>query len=269
MPANIAMEITADTQLPSILSLIGELTMNNSNGETLKPVGSNLDEDVAMVASLGLTTALDCLALFADLNRAETFVLRPFAHLPVIRTAMLGASQAVWVLGGPECAQHARALAVMIESLKYEISYNEALEGADFLGPQFDEGVFARLHEEIEDLKKQKEKLQKQMRDNNLKATAEATQMHLSAAQMCWSGDDPESRLMKLAVMTQWKISSSVAHARHWSLQNRGRSFELLQGRDTPGAKFTPSAGELSNYLGLTALMLQEGLRLWRDRNIA
>ncbi|WP_422748013.1 hypothetical protein ACN27E_07905 [Mycobacterium sp. WMMD1722] len=177
------------------------------------PASSQLaadDEDwpgfpASQVVWSGLAAASD--HLNAIRRHVEARTLFPSAHLTLCRTALVGASQAVWVLAPSDSATRlARTRTILTESYKRHLQWlQEAQQLADtpHMGTDTVTAVIAQRKAEL-----------KTKRDADVQvATLDNTQMVREAATECFKRAD----LAKEAVLA-WRSTSGAAHGFPWSL---------------------------------------------------
>jgi hypothetical protein len=230
--------------------------------------GSSIDKDdaglvghpVRSAAWYGLITAVGHLAMVADLTKGG-LTLRPSSFFTFTRAALLGASQAVWLLSGSREERRYRALSVRSDERKQHRGFvndfardvyvrdNEAPELVAGL-----DGLAQELTDEIQSLRIMR-------KGNPYDGDFVSTKMMSEAAAHLAGRGTMDDRL-RLAFAYEWRMASAAAHARSWPMHVRPTERE-----DLPGGgevrRMTVSLEEAGqSYVG-AVLMTNEAWRLW------
>lgn len=221
---------------------------------------------VRTAAWSGLLSAVDHLALMTDLRGEDGLTMRPTSLYTPARAALLGASQAVWVLGGATRAiRRARALAIAederAQHRKFLWDYtNDAYAKANFsqeIMAEMDD-LAARLTVEISRIRA----LQK----DYPKIDSDATSMMRDAAEHLTKGGETGDQWMRFALAYEWRVASAAAHGRSWPVFVR--NTEKTKTASGELRSFTTTAGELGRAVGAATLMTSEAWRLWDLRRV-
>lgn len=221
---------------------------------------------VRTAAWAGLLSAVDHLALMTDLPGDEGLNMRPTSLYTPARAALLGASQAVWVLGGgTRATRRARALSIAEDERAQHRRFlwdytNDAYAKANFSQEVMDEmnDLATKLTVEITRIRA----LQKE----HPKIDSDATTMMRQAAEHLTKGGSKDDQWMRFALAYEWRVASAAAHGRSWPVfvrktgKTKTASGELRS--------FTTSAEELGKAIGAATLMTSEAWRLWDLRRV-
>lgn len=221
---------------------------------------------VHAAASYGLIAAVDHLGLVADLSSSP--VKRPSSIFTVTRAALLGASQAVWVLSGTRAERRLRALSVASDERRMHRSYANGYARDSF--------IRRCAPDEAQELGDLAEKLTAEIRSlNELRLGTpyagdyKSTTMMAEAAAHLASQPDMDDWL-RLALGHEWRMASAAAHARAWPLHVRETHRESLSnGSEVRTLRST--LPEVAQAVGAATLMTNEAWRLWdlrRTRHI-
>lgn len=212
----------------------------------------------------GLLSAVDHLALMADLARDE-LNMRPTSLFTPTRAALLGASQAVWVLTGDRATRRARALAIAEDERSKHRKflwdytndhYAKANFNQKFIGEMGD--LASKLTAEISRLR--------QLQKEYPKIESDATTMMREAAEHLTKASSPEDQWTRFALAYEWRVASAAAHGRSWPVFVR--QTEKFKTADGELRSFTTSADELGRAVGAATLMTSEAWRLWDLRRV-
>jgi len=180
-------------------------------------IGSELADDDAVfpyspiseAARVSLTSAGEHLRL--ALTALKAGQLYPVAHFTTLRTALLAASQGVYILGPDEPRERrSRGLAVVVEAYKRLRQYHQdTMDDA----PDVTEAEKQQLSDQIAWVKQRLEAARAAGADKNVAATDVVS----SAAKIVY-GAEPDK---EHAVNLFWRQLSGDAHALSWSLALR------------------------------------------------
>ncbi|TSE15015.1 hypothetical protein B1A87_002870 [Arthrobacter sp. KBS0703] len=219
---------------------------------------------VRTAAWSGLLSAVDHLGLMADLARDE-LNMRPTSLFTPTRAALLGASQAVWVLSGNRVTRRARALAIAEDERSQHRTFlrdytNDAYANANFSKEFMDEmnGLTDGLTAEVSRIR--------DLRKSLPKIDATATTMMQEAAAHLTAGGSPDDHWMRFALAYEWRVASAAAHGRAWPLAVR--KTEKAKTANGEPHSFTTTIDELVRAVGAATMMTSEAWRLWDLRRV-
>uniref|UniRef100_A0A5Q5BH26 Uncharacterized protein n=2 Tax=unclassified Mycobacterium TaxID=2642494 RepID=A0A5Q5BH26_MYCSS len=227
-------------------------------------VGSALHEDdqdwpplpVSQLAHVGLAVATDHLdAIRCHLNSKHLFAL---TDLTICRSALVGASQAVWILAPAdrnERLERARMLAA--DALRYHGQYMEALKAASPDDPTVPL-VEAHIAMRSAELKAKRLEAGALVRHEN-------TRMIREAATAIFS---PE---LAAEASLEWQSGSGAAHGFAWPILNSPNTKRVGAADDTGLAEFQASAslGRIANGYLAAFHMARAGWSLLEALNYA
>lgn len=219
---------------------------------------------VRTAAWSGLLSAVDHLALMADLARDE-LNLRPTSLFTPTRAALLGASQAVWVLSGNRPTRRARALSIAEDERSQHRAFlrdytNDEYAKANF-SQKFMEDVKGKTDGLTNDITRIRE-----LRKGLPKIDAKATTMMQEAAAHLTAGGSPDDHWMRFALAYEWRVASAAAHGRSWPVAVR--KTERAKTADGELHSFTTTIQELAQSVGAATMMTSEAWRLWDLRRV-
>ena len=228
---------------------------------------SSLDKDdeglpghpVRSAAWYGIVTAVDHLALVADLSKNLT--LRPSSLFTVTRAALLGASQAVWVLTGGREVRQLRALSVANDEYKNHRSFVNDYATDPFIREVQPAAVVSELEGLAQELTGKMQALKEYRQGKPYAGDFSSTTMMREAAAHLSSQPDTDDWL-RLALGYEWRMASAAAHARAWPMHVRKTEREPLPGGGEI-RRMSSSLGEVVQSFGAATLMTSEAWRLW------
>lgn len=192
-------------------------------------------------------------------RRAAT---RPTAVFPVTRAALVGSSQAVWLLAPDDSDQRVRRGLVIAaqEHRDHGDFLADYLEG-DSLEGEFTETVLASGRRHLAEIRGRQKAAERLLGGRPPSATSMMRQAaeHLSATGM----DDPWQRR---ALTYEWRLSSAAAHTRLWPLFVRPTDRVPMPDEFGEERTLTSSIRDYTQSIGSAVLMTSEALRLWRLR---
>lgn len=213
---------------------------------------------VRSAASYGLIAAIDHLGLAADLSSFPT--KRPSSIFTVTRAALLGASQAVWVLSGTRTQRRLRALSVAGDERKMHRSYVNGYARDSFIRRIAPEEA-RQLGDLAEKLTTEMQSVHGLLRGTPYAGDFKSTTMMAEAAEHLASQPDMDDWL-RLALGHEWRMASAAAHARAWPLHIRETHRESLSnGSEVRTLRST--LPEVVQAVGAATLMTNEAWRLW------
>jgi len=217
---------------------------------------------VSTLAWMGISTGIDHLALFADLFVANEATPRPLAPFTVTRAALLGASQAVWLLCPTSRGERVRRASLVAEDERHQ----HRVFANDYARDPFVRSSFAP--ESLADL----ERVCARLRADEAAIRAKlgkgprlsSTTMMREAAEHL-ARDGTEAEWLRLALAHEWRLSSAAAHARMWPLHVRPTTSEPLPGGGEM-RRLTSSIAQIGTAFAAATMMTSEALRLWDER---
>lgn len=227
---------------------------------------SSIDKDddplpgspVRTAASYGLIAAIDHLGLAADLSGTSS--QRASSMFTITRAALLGASQAVWVLSGNREERRLRALSVESDEHRMHRSYINGYAKDSFIRESAPDEV-RELGVLAEKLTKEIRLLREIRRGTSYAGDFQSSRMMAEAA--AHLSLQPETdEWLRVALGHEWRMASAAAHARAWPLHVRPTQRELLANGDEIRTMKTTLA-EVAQAVGAATLMTNEAWRLW------
>lgn len=215
----------------------------------------------------GISTAVEHLALVADLAKNE-LTLRPTAIFTTTRAALLGASQAVWVLSGSRKERRERALAVTADERKQHKTFLGGYSDDKFLADVFSQGLRADLDAAVKRLGTELDELAVLRKGSGYGGKFDTTRMMKEAATHLVARDGEDGEWLRLALSYEWRIASAGAHARAWPFFVRPTESTPLEGGGEI-RRMTSSIMEVAQSYGAATLMVREAWRLWDLRRVA
>lgn len=214
----------------------------------------------------GIATAIDHLALVADLTKGG-LNFRPSSIFTVTRAALLGASQAVWILGGSRNERRDRALTVAADERKQHKIFLESYSKDEYVRGNFSEGFIAELDSMVAKLGKELDRLAELRIGTSYGGSFNATRMMKEASALLVANDERDAEWLRMALAYEWRIASAGAHARAWPFFVREtESTPLVGGGEL--RRMTSSAKEVAQSYGAATLMVSEAWRLWDLRRV-
>ncbi len=230
--------------------------------------GSSLAKDdeglignpVRSAARYGLITAVDHLGLIEDLAKDE-LTLRPSAIFTPARAALLGSSQAVWILTGVRPQRIDRSLAVALdERIQHRTFIRDHLNDG-YIRDNFSAGFVDDLRRVDAELTGEVNRLELLRKGTAYSGKFDTTRMMREAAAHLTKAGEVDDEWMRLALSYEWRIASAAAHARSWPMQVR--KTEALSARGGDVRRMTSSVEEFAKSVGIAVLMTSEAWRLW------
>lgn len=219
---------------------------------------------VRTAAWSGLLSAVDHLALMTDLAKDE-LNMRPTSLYTPARAALLGASQAVWVLTGNRETRRARALSIAEDERAKHRTFLWDYANDDYVKDNFSQEFMADLNDQTAKLSAEITRI-RELRKEFPKIDSDATTMMREAAAHLTSTGPVVDQWMRLALAYEWRVASAAAHGRSWPVFVR--KTEKTKTANGELRSFTTSAGELGRSVGAATLMTSEAWRLWDLRRI-
>lgn len=233
--------------------------------------GSSIDADddglvghpVRTGAWYGLITAVDHLGLVADLTR-DGLTLRPSSIFTVTRAALLGASQAVWLLSGSREERKYRALSIESDERKQHRGFVNDFARDPYVRENKDPAFVAGLDELAQNLTDEIYSLKSQRKGKPYDGDFVSTKM-MSEAAAYLASQGSNDDWFRLALASEWRMASAAAHARSWPMHVRPTERESLLG----GGEVLSMASSLEDvaksYIA-AVLMTNQAWKLWDIR---
>lgn len=220
--------------------------------------GSDPALTLSSTAWFGLQSSVDHLAQLADiLTTPGGAPLRPYSPFTLTRSALLAASQTVWLLSGEDRDERLRRTALVYKDewenhLRYLTDYK--------LDPAIQDSLDADIEEAIDD---QMAKLNRQLGGaKNLKlGRFSSTKMLDDAAR--WASRHQTDGWQRRALLHEWRIGSAAAHARQWPMNFRSGNVTIDRADQMSVRWLATSYQEIGTSLGAATLMAREGFQLW------
>jgi hypothetical protein len=219
---------------------------------------------VRTAAWSGLFSAVDHLALMAELAEGE-LNMRPTSLFTPTRAALLGASQAVWVLSGNRPTRRARALAIAEDERAQHRRFLWDYTNDEYATGHFDDGFISDLNNQAAGLTKDIARI-RELRKEHPKIDSDATTMMREAAQHLTKGGSVDAQWVRFALAYEWRVASAASHGRSWPAFVR--KTEKTKTADGELHSFTTSAEELGRSVGAATVMTSEAWRLWDLRRV-
>ncbi|ACL42013.1 hypothetical protein Achl_4062 (plasmid) [Pseudarthrobacter chlorophenolicus A6] len=219
---------------------------------------------VRTAAWSGLLSAVDHLALMTDLAREE-LNMRPTSLFTPTRAALLGASQAVWVLSGNRETRRARALSIAEDERSKHRAFLWDYAKDEYAKANFSQEFMTDLNGQADKLTKQIMRI-RELRKGLPKIDSDATTMMREAAAHLTSTASVDDQWMRFALAYEWRVASAAAHGRSWPVFVR--KTEKTKTADGELRSFTTSAEELGKSVGAATMMTSEAWRLWDLRRV-
>lgn len=220
---------------------------------------------VRTAASSGLLSAVDHLALMADLPGDDGLNMRPTSLATPARAALLGASQAVWVLSGDRATRRARALAIAEDERAQHRKFVWDYTNDEYAKSNFSEEFMTEMNGLADKLTAEITRI-RELRKEYPKIDSDATTMMREAAEHLTKGGSVDDQWMRFALAYEWRVASAAAHGRSWPVFVR--QTKKTKTADGELRSFTTSAEELGRSLGAATMMTSEALRLWDLRRV-
>lgn len=179
------------------------------------------------------------IAAVQHLNLARTAIgaleVYPTSHFTVLRGALVGAAQGVWLLAPDDALERQqRALRVIDEWYRRRAQYNNTIDPAGL--SDTDRAKLRDQTDHIEERRRQARRLW------NRTDTLKADEMLNLTRVITWaSGETFTDPAQQSDVMLLWNLMSGDAHALGWSLTVRGREWV----KDRDGLGVAAASGDL------------------------
>ncbi|MBT2550485.1 hypothetical protein [Arthrobacter sp. ISL-65] len=150
----------------------------------------------------------------ADLARGE-LNMRPTSLFTPTRAALLGASQAVWVLSGNHVTRQARALAIAEDERSQHRTFLRDYTNDEYAKANFSQDFLEQMNDQTDGLTAEVTRI-RELRKSLPRIDAKATTMMQEAAAHLTAGGSPDDHWMRFALAYEWRVASAAAHGRAW-----------------------------------------------------
>lgn len=236
-------------------------------------VGSQLraDDDewpymsISQLSKVGLDVAAE--HLYACRVLVEAGELFPFVHRSLLRTALVGATQAVWLLDPDDGSERTRRHRVLMATMyKRHYQYlSELLTLNDLRGEPHDTNT-ETVHDHVAARKGELEKLRAQYSE---KSNWNDTDAIKAAARACWTRSADVENLVQEALL-EWQAGSGASHGLVWSALGQ-EDTKPVTGPDAQGLAVIAAAGShlrIANAYMLAYHLTDCGWALLRKRGL-
>lgn len=212
-----------------------------------------------------IAVAIDHLGLADDsLSREGGARLHPFAFQAVCRSALVAASQALWVLTGGRDTRLRRLQLLQIEdtekALGFLQDYSRDETLVDDVSAEFTAALSERVSSYTAELKRLKKEVRPQQREYNVTKTLRDAAKYIATQR-------PGDPWLLRAYVSEWRMASASAHARLWQ-------SEILPHEDIPlvgtGQRLRLTTGTPQSYgmsLSAAVMATDEALKLWHTHS--
>lgn len=216
------------------------------------------DAPVSFSAWFGLQSSIDHLAQVVDvMTTRDALPLRPYAPFTLTRSALLAASQTVWLLAGQTRQERLRrSIQIHIDEWENERTYHSDMKvDLSALGP-FPPGGVGVLDDRIDDLTR---------RIDAARATRpgqfRSTLMLKEAAR--WVSRDDVRGWQPGSLGREWRLGSAAAHSRQWPLMVRWRAVMQTNDEDDRIGQVSTPIDEIGTSIVAATVMAGEAFSLW------
>jgi hypothetical protein len=236
-------------------------------------VGSQLraDDDawpymsISQLSKVGLDVAAE--HLHASRVLIDAGELLPFAHRSLLRTALVGAAQTVWLLAADDGAERTRRHRVLLATVyNRHRQYLGGLLTLNALQGEPHDTNTQLVHDHIIG---RKNELDTQRAQQGEKANWNDTEAIKEAARACWA-KSPKVDVLVQEALLEWQAGSGASHGLVWSaLGQAGTS--LVTGPDAQGLAVTSAGGShrrIANAYMLAYCLTSYGWELLRKRGL-
>ncbi len=205
-----------------------------------------------------LASAVEHLTFGADIIEAEVRLLRPNAFHTLIRSALMGAAQALWIIRGEHAQRVVRSLLVVEDESRHQRTYLDSLRKDRRLMELAGEpGYAGMLADDVAALDERLAKVRAELRRRGRTKTFSSTETIKDAARYI-APDVPEVRR---GLLEDWMRSSASAHSRMWAVNYRDAKPTL----DGKAIRYTTSLSELTLLYGTPTAMLVLAFERWDE----
>lgn len=203
-----------------------------------------------------ITSALDHLSFGADTLTAEgVTVRRPHAFHTLMRSALMAASQALWVLSGDSTTRTTRSLLVVSDEAKHQTGFLKTLADDQNIMAVASDEYRERIREDLSVLAQRRQAIRAELCKRGVQSKFETTRVIKDVAREIGPGDPWFQR----GLLEQWMRGSAAAHARGWVLHYR----EVEESADGEVQQYTTSESELAELYTAPTGVLSDALSRW------
>jgi hypothetical protein len=194
-----------------------------------------------------------------------------FRHIGILsatRGAVVGASQAVWILSGTPSERINRALSVKRDEAFQELGYLTDLHGDAALKQYYTEEQVEEQVEEIRKIEALVESLDSDIPKMGGKSRVTTSTM-IEEALIAYSrnSDAMDGPLIAAALQANWRVGSAAAHSRAWAYRTTdataaGASDAGVMNHSGPEQRRVGVA-TIAEYFQAAGLLTNEAWRLW------
>jgi len=239
----------------------------------LPNVGSQLraDDDawpymsISQLSKVGLDEAAE--HLYASRVLIEAGELFPFAHRSLLRTALVGATQAVWLLAADDGAERTRRHRVLMATMyqRHRQYLGELMALNDLLGEPHDTNT-QLVHDHIVE---RQDELDKVRVERGEKANWNDTESIKEAARASWAESPKVDALVQEALL-EWQAGSGASHGLVWSALGQAGTSPVT-GPNAQGLAVISAGGShlrIANAYMLAYWLTSYGWKLLRKRGL-
>ncbi|MFD2840989.1 hypothetical protein ACFSYH_10460 [Populibacterium corticicola] len=207
-----------------------------------------------------ILTASQCLSQLADGLEKDDGVLRPIAPFVLLRTALIGASQALWVLQPKSRADRVSRLdRLTLESYRNMGNLVTEMSLESWISDEVTsslESSAAHLSLLREKYKEHKGKIEKPINTEIIKDVADIL------------APQESNRAIHVAIRELWQSSSGYTHAFPWVMHVRHNDPEdRIQTPEGNSRRIQTTYRDLGSGLGVVLLLVKTVLELWETRS--
>jgi hypothetical protein len=219
------------------------------------------DLPISHLAWFGVESGVEHLAQLADVLTAEGLGLRPFAPFTLTRSALLAASQAVWLLSPSQREQRLRRSALIYaDEFNNHRTYLNDYKNDERIREDLDPTIVEQIDAKIADLDGKISRLRQETTDRYYSTT-----MLREAAE--WVTRHEPNTWQLRAFLHEWRMGSAAAHSRLWSMNFRpGHEDTRTEQGITRLVHSTDQ--ELGTTIGAAYLMTKAAFGLWDMRRV-
>ncbi len=216
---------------------------------------------ISHLAWFGLESSVEHLAQLADVLTAEGLGLRPFAPFTLTRSALLAASQAVWLLSGRTRADRLRRSALIyMDEFSNHRTYLNDYKNDERIREDLDPAMVEQIDAKITNLDNKISRLREQAPHWYYSTT-----MLREAAE--WVTRHEPNTWQLRAFLHEWRVGSAAAHSRLWSMNFRlGHEDSRTDQGVTRAVRSTDQ--EFGTSIGAAYLMTKAAIGLWDKRSV-
>jgi hypothetical protein len=221
---------------------------------------SQLAEDDNLVEHLKLSY-LAWFSLVCGAEHLSTAIVYSNNHGPslfsmqtLLRTAMVGGAQALWLLSPPDQAERVgRANRLSIDAYAYQLGWANDLKDIQDPGGAFDHLGLADTRATLDGIT-----------GGKTRGAVAMTTLVQAALEHLYSG--PSGSEARAACMAEFRHLCSAAHALPWNLNTRAEKQTIEQDGQT-GTLYLPSWTQLQAALSLSHMFLRVGWNLLEEQS--